>query len=388
MAERFYTQGTGFYLSEISSADTAVRRRRLAKLARAAVLACCSGVAGLTLSPAAPAQPAPAEEGHAVITIYHHVSDSTPRSTSLTEQELRIQMEYLRNNNFEVWHLDRLISALQNKEPIPERTAVLTFDDAYSSIYDTGWPLLKEFGFPMTLFVSTQPINDQQRGYMTWDQIREMSEQGVIIANHMVHHPHMVDALPGETNADRIARLRAELLQAQEDIRNETGQDHKIMAYPYGEYDDDIVAFIKELGFVALAQSSGAVGYYSDFTALPRYPLAASFADIESASTKLQSLAFQVLEQTPRSPVTDSKNPSVTLRLAGDFNVSQLGCYANGQAMELEWIDREAVHFRIQPAQEFEMRRFGYICTAPKRGTNRYYWFNKLWIRSTPDNAD
>jgi peptidoglycan/xylan/chitin deacetylase (PgdA/CDA1 family) len=297
-------------------------------------------------------------------------------------------MLYLRDNDFEVWPLDRLISALQNKDPIPERTAALTFDDAYSSIYDTGWPVLKEFGFPMTLFVSTQPINDNQRGYMNWDQIREMSQGGVIIANHMVHHPHMVDALPGESITQRLARLRAELLQAQAHILAETGQNHKIMAYPYGEFDNDIVAMIEELGFVALAQNSGAVGYYSDFTALPRYPLAASFADIESASTKLNSLAFQVLTQAPSSPVTDSKNPAVTLQLAGDFNVAQLGCYANGQALELEWIDREAVHFRIQPTQEFGMRRFGYICTAPKRGTNRYYWFNKLWIRSTADNAD
>lgn len=334
------------------------------------------------------AQTAPTPEGHAVITIYHHVSDSTPRSTSLTAEELRIQMEYLRDNDFEVWPLDRLLIALQNKEPVAERTAVLTFDDAYSSIYDTGWPLLQEFGFPMTLFVTTQPVNDNQRGYMTWDQIREMSEAGVIIANHMVHHPHMVDALPGESNDDRLARLRTELLEAQQHIFAETGQDHKIMAYPYGEFDDDITAMITELGFVALAQNSGAVGYYSDFTALPRYPLAASFAAIESARTKLDSLAFQVLEHSPRSPMTDSKNPPVTLQLAGDFNVSQLGCYANGKPLTLQWIDRDAAHFTIQAEDEFQMRRYGYICTAPKRGTNRYYWFSKLWVRSVPGNAD
>lgn len=385
MMPALITHSPGFSLKRCTASSDPLHRYKSGKSAIAARLC---GIAGLLLSTCGLAQSAPSPEAHAVITIYHHVSDSTPRSTSLTEQELRIQMEYLRDNNFDVWHLDQLITALKNKDPIPERTAVLTFDDAYSSIYDTGWPLLKEFGYPMTLFVSTQPINDNQRGYMTWDQIREMSADGVIIANHMVHHPHMVDALPGESNADRLARLRSELLEAQQHIRNQTGQDHKIMAYPYGEYDDDIVAMISELGFVALAQNSGAVGYYSDFTALPRYPLAASFADIESASTKLQSLAFQVLEQTPRSPVTDSKNPAVTLQLAGDFNVTQLGCYANGQAIELEWIDKDAVHFRIQPQQEFEMRRFGYICTAPKRGTNRYYWFNKLWVRSTPDNAD
>tara|TARA_R110002072_G_scaffold4663_7_gene32579 strand:+ start:21790 stop:22920 length:1131 start_codon:yes stop_codon:yes gene_type:complete len=329
-----------------------------------------------------------AHSQHAVIAIYHHVSDSTPRSTSLTPQELRTQLEYLRDNQFEVWPLDRLLSAIKNRTTMPERVAVLTFDDAYESIYTTGFPMLQEFGFPMTLFVSTQPIDDNQRGYMSWEQIREMSDAGVIIANHMMHHPHMIDALPGESNTGRLQRLREELLTAEQRIAEETGQSHKILAYPYGEFDDDITDMVRELGFIALAQNSGAVGYHSDLTALPRYPLAGFYADIESAATKLNSLAFEILEQSPRSPITDSTRPAVTLQLAGDFNTSQLGCYAGGQALDIEWLDREAVRFSIQPEQDFSARRFGYICTAPMRGTNRYYWFNKFWTRPTPDNAD
>lgn len=352
-------------------------------LRNAIKLAACAVSLGTALASPATAQ-------HAVITIYHHVSDSTPRSTSLTAQELRTQLEYLRDNDFAVWPLDRVIEALKNQEPMPDKVAALTFDDAYESIYTTGWPMLKEFGYPMTLFVSTQPVDDEQSGYLTWPQISKMADEGVIIANHMVYHPHMVDAQPGESEAGRLQRLREELLTAESRIEEQTGQSHKILAYPYGEYDLEILDMIESLGFTALAQNSGAVGYHSDFRALPRYPLAASFADIESASTKLNSLAFEVRHIDPVSPMTDSRRPAVTMQLAGDFNVSQLGCYANGQPMELEWLDREAVHFRIQPAegQEFAMRRFNYICTAPKRGTNRYYWFSKFWTRSTPDNAD
>ncbi|ALO46036.1 polysaccharide deacetylase family protein [Pseudohongiella spirulinae] len=346
----------------------------------------CIGFSSLALALSAPV----AQAQHAVITIYHHVSESTPRSTSLTPAELRTQLEYLRDNDFAVWPLDRTLEALRNRQPMPEKVAVLTFDDAYESIHSTAWPMLKEFGFPMSLFVSTQPVDDNQNGYLNWDQIRELADDGVIIANHMVHHPHMVDALPGENNAQRLQRLQQELLQAEQRIHEETGQSHKILAYPYGEYDTEIRNMVTELGFTALAQNSGAVGYYSDFAALPRYPLAGFYADIESAATKLNSLAFQVLEVDPVSPMTDSTRPAVTLQLAGDFNVNQLGCYAGGQALELEWIDREAVHFRIQPGQdqEFSMRRFGYICTAPQRGSNRYYWYNKFWTRSTPGNAD
>lgn len=354
-----------------------------ARLTAAGTLAALVMVLGTGVSSEVQAQ-------HAVIAIYHHVSDSTPRSTSLTPDELRTQLEYLRDNNFEVWPLDRLLSALQNQEKMPDRVAVLTFDDAYESIYTAGWPMLEEFDFPMTLFVSTQPIDDNQAGYMNWQQIREMADAGVIIANHMVHHPHMIDALPDESNGQRLERLREELLHAQTRIKDETGQDHKVMAYPYGEFDNDITAMVEDLGFVALAQNSGAAGYHSDFAALPRYPLAGFYSDIESASTKLQSLAFEVKVQEPRSPITDSRRPAATLQLAGDFNASQLGCYAGGEPLELEWIDRDAIHFTIQPAADntFDSRRFGYICTAPRRGTDRYYWFNKFWIRPTPDNAD
>ena len=327
---------------------------------------------------------------HAVITIYHHVSDTTPRSTSLTEEELRTQLEYLRDNDFAVWPLDRTLDALRNRQPMPDKVVVLTFDDAYESIHSTAWPLLKEFGYPMSLFVSTQPVDDNQRGYMSWDQIRELADDGVIIANHMVHHPHMVDALPGESNEQRLQRLQQELLLAEQRILEETGQSHKILAYPYGEYDPEIREMVISSGFTALAQNSGAAGYYSDFAALPRYPLAGFYADIESAATKLNSLAFQVLDVDPVSPMTDSTRPAVTLQLAGDFNVNQLGCYAGGQPLNMEWLDRDAVRFSIQPEQdqEFTMRRFGYICTAPQRGSNRYYWFNKFWTRSTDSNAD
>lgn len=331
----------------------------------------------------------PAIAQHAVITVYHHVSETTPPSTSISPADFRKHLQYLQDNNFEVWRLDKLINSLKNQSELPDKVAVLTFDDAYESIYTTAMPMLAEFNYPMTLFVSTQPVDDQQSGYLTWDQIRAMSDAGHMIANHTVNHPHLIDAQPGESEDDRMARVREEILTAESRIEAETGQAHKILAYPYGEFDQPILDLLDELDFIGIAQNSGAVGYHSDFKALPRFPLASIYANLDTASTKLNSLAFEIKQQTPRSPITDSRRPSVTLQLAGDFAVSQLGCYANGEPLNFEWIDREAVHFRIEPGEgvSFNSRRFGYICTA-RRSDGRYFWFNKIWVRSTPDNAD
>lgn len=334
------------------------------------------------LSPSALAQ-------HAVITVYHHVAEDTPPSTSISPADFRAHLEYLQTNDFAVWRLDRLLNALKNQAEMPEKVAVLTFDDAYESIYTTAVPMLAEFDYPMTLFVSTQPVDDQQSGYLTWDQIREMSDAGHMIANHTVNHPHLIDAKPDESEADRMTRVREEILTAESRIETETGQSHKVLAYPYGEFDQPILDLLDELDFIGIAQNSGAVGYHSDFKALPRFPLASIYASLDTASTKLNSLAFEIKEQTPRSPITDSRRPAVTLQLAGDFTVDQLGCYASGEPLNFEWLDRDAVHFRIEPNEgvTFNSRRFGYICTA-RREDGRYFWFNKVWVRSTAENAD
>ena len=53
--------------------------------------------------------------------------------------------------------LQELVDALRAGQPLPDRTAAITFDDGYISIYDTAWPLLRARGWPFTVFVNTEP---------------------------------------------------------------------------------------------------------------------------------------------------------------------------------------------------------------------------------------
>ena len=52
---------------------------------------------------------------------------------------------------------------------------------------------------------------------------------------------------------------RAELLEAEATILKETGQSHRFLAYPYGEFNAQIKAMLVEEGYVGFAQNSGAV---------------------------------------------------------------------------------------------------------------------------------
>ena len=208
----------------------------------------------------------------AVILLYHHVAEDTPPSTTISPADFEAHLSYLRDNGFTVVGLDRAIESLRSNQALPEKSVVITFDDGYSSIYSEAFPLLQSYGYPFTLFLSTGPIDSGLRNYMNWDQIREMSDAGVIIANHMVDHPYMLEPLDSESDSERLGRLRAELLQAEQRIEQETGQSHRYLAYPYGEYDPAIKSILQELNFVGLAQNSGAVGPRVGFSCSAQIP--------------------------------------------------------------------------------------------------------------------
>jgi peptidoglycan/xylan/chitin deacetylase (PgdA/CDA1 family) len=320
-----------------------------------------------------------AESG--VITLYHHVARDTPASTSISPEDFREHLDYLRNNDFSVIALDTMLETLKAGQQLPDKAVAITFDDGYSSIYDTAFPMLQEYGFPFTLFLSTGPINNGQSNYMNWDQIKEMADAGVIIANHMVEHPYMLELINSESEQQWLERLEVELLQAEKDIEEHTGQSHRYLAYPYGEYNKAIKDMLIELGFIGLAQNSGAVNASTDFLAIPRFPLASIYANLDTARTKFESLAFKVSQLDPDTPVTNNHSPMVTLQFAaGNYNFDQINCFAENEAIPLRWIDEENGLVELVPTSLYNGRRWRYICTAPALNTNRFYWYSVQWI--------
>tara|TARA_Y100000814_G_scaffold292040_1_gene269739 strand:- start:408 stop:1460 length:1053 start_codon:yes stop_codon:yes gene_type:complete len=320
-------------------------------------------------------------DSHGVILVYHHVSTSTPPSTSISPEDFRKHLDYLLQNDFNVIPLDQMLETLQTEGQLPEKAIAITFDDGYISIYDTAFPMLQSYGFPFTLFLSTGPIDRQQQNFMNWEQVKEMSEAGVIIANHMVEHPYMLDKDPEESEIQWLSRLENELLVAETRIEQQTGQSHRYLAYPFGEFNADIKAMLEANGFVGLAQNSGAIGVNSDFLSLPRFPLASIYANLDTAKIKLDSKSFNVELVQPKSPVTDIRNPSVTLKFnSGNYNLSQIGCFANSKPLPMTWIDRDEGLLSIAPIEEYAGRRWRYLCTAPVPGESRYYWYSIQWI--------
>ena len=319
-------------------------------------------------------------QAQAVILQYHHVSTSTPPITSIAPEDFNLHMDYLFENNFNILPLEQILQSLQNGEELADFTAAITFDDAYLSVYTEAFPVLKELNWPFTIFVTTSLLESNERLYTTWEQIREMAEAGATIANHTVNHSYFLDRNEGGSISDWLSNIGNEISLAEDKILQETGQSHRLLAYPYGEYEPRIQALIQELGFIGIAQHSGPINANSDFTALPRFPLSGAFISMNTFPNKVKSLVFNLDSITPISPITAMQNPSAEIDFSRRIpRINELSCFNNSEIINVELLDQETMHFRITTHIENQGRRFRYNCTAPGP-EGRYYWYSIPWI--------
>ena len=323
----------------------------------------------------------------AVILQYHHVSDSTPASTSLKIDEFAGHMAYLDSAGFTVLPLPDVIDALRRQQPLPAKTVVITFDDGYRNVLTNAVPILKRYDFPYTIFVASKDIDKGHRGMLSWAQLKQLAAEGATIANHSSYHHHLNRRLPGETQGQWRQRISADLLDAEAAIKRHTGQSWSYLAYPYGEYNQPLQALVAELGFIGIGQHSGAVASYSDFTALPRFPASGRYARLDSLKIKLNSLAMPVTALAGHEPqLGDNWQPELTVTLdTSDLRPRQLSCYILGERVAPTWLsDRQ---FSIRADKPLPVGRSRYNCTVPSKRTGQYYWFSHPWMRANPDGS-
>ncbi|GLS83494.1 polysaccharide deacetylase family protein [Paraferrimonas haliotis] len=325
----------------------------------------------------------------AVILQYHHVSDHAPKSTTTSIDRFNEHMAYIKEHEFNVIPMSKLVEMLnKGQEPAP-KTVVITFDDGYQDNFDNAHPILKQYGFPYTVFVATDPLDKGFHQMMSWETIGKMVADGVEIANHTSSHLHLVQKLEGENNSQWLARIQKDIENAEAKIKQNTGYNFKMLAYPYGEYDDQVTALLEQLGYIGIGQQSGAVGLTTDLRAIPRFPMANTYSSMPSFKVKINSMPFTLLEVTPTDPTLahDNTRPELRVKMdVTDVRTKELMCYVQGQgAVKPVWVsDNE---FVISPEGDVPVGRSRYNCTAPSKTKSGYFWFSQPWLRAKADGT-
>lgn len=327
-----------------------------------------------------PPSMADSSETRAVVFMYHRFGEDRFPSTNIRIDQFEEQLEFLDNNGFTIMPLQGIVDALKNNTPLPDKAVAITIDDAYRSVYDEAYPRLKKRNFPFTVFVAPQTVDEGIEAYMKWPQIGEMHRNGVTFANHSLNHDYLVRRKNGESNASWAERIKKDIEKAQQRLQKELGAAPALFAYPYGEFNSELMDIVKDLGYTAFGQHSGSIGPLSNLAALPRFPVAEAFADITSFRTKALSLPMPVVQQDPVDPQTTKGRPLLTVSLAStDASLEQLACYVGNNQMRIQWVKPGEI-FSIQASKNLPPGRSRYNCTALSGTENRYYWYSHQWI--------
>lgn len=320
---------------------------------------------------------------HAVVFVYHRFGEPKYPSTNTPVAAFKAQLDYLAAHGFHVWSLPRLVRALQAGRPVPDKTVALTVDDAFQSVYDNAWPLLRAHDFPVTVFVSTQVVDRHYPAYMTWAEMRTMQRQGATFADHSVTHPHPLLRKTGESDADWQQRMRGEVLDAQKRLQRELGAkanaDPKLFAYPYGEYSPALAKLVTGLGFVAFAQASGALGEPLDPRALPRFPIDTHFDALDLFARRAVARPMPLASAAPWSPVVQAGDNPPRLALVLERALRGLACFRS-DGTRMQPATASATRIVVQARAALPTGRSMYTCTAPAPGGG-YYWYTHPWFR-------
>ncbi len=316
----------------------------------------------------------------AVAFMYHRFGDSRYPSTNITLKQFEYHLDYLKEHNYNVWHLSKILKHIIDKKPLPPKTVALTIDDAYISTFINAYPMLKSKKFPFTLFVSTNPVDNKSKNYLTWEMMKEMQANGAEFANHSLSHDFLLQKKHEKTQAwkKRITtEIQGTQLRLQKELGADVNENPRLFSYPFGEYDINLSKLIKELGYIGITQTSGPIGKNSDLEAIPRFPMAEAFGSPESFITKLNTLPMPIKSVSPKETILKEKNPP-TLFIKLNEPLKNIACYiSNGEAIKVKWISKTEIE--VSANEPLKAPRDKYTCTAPAKDA-KWYWYSHLWI--------
>jgi peptidoglycan/xylan/chitin deacetylase (PgdA/CDA1 family) len=171
------------------------------------------------------------------------------------------QLSFLRDNGWQVIDLATLVRSLAGPAELPERAALITFDDGYRSVLEVALPCLRWFGYPAVQFVPTNFIGgrnwfdgggEPEEPICDWDELRELERSGVSVQAHSASHRHFSELRPAE--------LEQELRQSKVALEDGLGRPVEVFAFPYGDDGVDPQATgraLRRLGYRAACLYKG-----------------------------------------------------------------------------------------------------------------------------------
>lgn len=209
------------------------------------------------------------------ILLYHRFGPTVADGMTITTPVFESQMKYLKDNGYKVIPLRQLIDHYRGKAPAPgPKSVVIVEDDAHKSVYSDMLPIVRRYGYPVTVFTYPSAISNAKYA-MTWDQLRELKKTGLFeFQSHTYWHPNFKKERKKLRPQALETLVMTQLRKSKTKLESELGTKVDMLAWPFGIYDDYLISKASEAGYVATFTIERRHAAASDkMMKLPRYLL-------------------------------------------------------------------------------------------------------------------
>lgn len=226
------------------------------------------------------------------VLMYHSVNSKESRAGDyvITPAAFRQDLEWLKQNGYHTVVIQDLLNYVDQGTPLPEKPVMITFDDGYYNNYLNVFPILREMDMKAVIsIIAGETDKYSQNGevsenytHLTWEEINEMMESGLVEFQNHTYNLHKVTGQgtrkgigknKGESTEAYQSAIRKDISQAQERFSEMTGWIPTAFAYPFGTVSEDSYQVLEELGFRATLDAQGRMFHLTrDPACLQRIP--------------------------------------------------------------------------------------------------------------------
>ncbi|HEY8965019.1 MAG TPA: polysaccharide deacetylase family protein [Candidatus Methylacidiphilales bacterium] len=150
------------------------------------------------------------------------------------------QLRLLRDRGYSFLTLDAFLDGVDRPEALPEKAALVTFDDGYRSLLRHALPAMRELGVPGVVFVPTDWVGrdngfdcgvEPREEIATWEELAEMERGGLAVQPHGKSHRGLSTLTPAEVEEEIAGSKRA--------IEEHLGRPAALFSFPFGDNGAD-----------------------------------------------------------------------------------------------------------------------------------------------------
>jgi len=226
------------------------------------------------------------------ILMYHFIDGQGEReSLSVSLPVFERHLRYLTENGFQILSLESFVRMRLAKTGVSRPSAVITFDDGDQAFFLKVYPLLEKYRVPATVFVIAEKIG--KKDFLSWPELRQMTEDLVTVGSHGVSHRYLPDLAPENS--------RKEVFESKRILEEGLGRKVHLFSYPVGGFNTLIAGFVKEAGYLAACTTNRGRNFnHKDFFCLKRIKMTEKTVSSLVLAAKLSGLQLISTEFFPK----------------------------------------------------------------------------------------